>query len=79
MFIKERRKLVVLDDMVANMESNKKLSPIVTGLFFIGRKLNILLSFILQISFKVFKTIRLNSTHCFIMKIPNEIELQKIV
>ena len=59
------------------MESNKKLSPIVTELFLRGRKLNISLVFILQSYFKVPKTIRLNATHYFIMKIPNKRELQQ--
>ena len=60
------------------MESNKKLSPIVNELFLRGRKLNILLVFISQSYFKVPKTIRLNTTHYFIMKIPNKRELQQI-
>ena len=31
-----------------------------------------------QLCVAVLKSIRLNSTHCFIMKIPNERELQQI-
>ena len=42
------------------MESNSKLSPIVTELFLRGRKLNNLLVFISQSYFEVSKTIRLN-------------------
>ena len=38
--------LIGFDDMIADMESNKKLSPIVTELFLIERKLNISLVFI---------------------------------
>ena len=57
------------------MESNKKLCPIVTELFLKGRKLNISLVFISQSCFKVLKIIRLNTTHYFIMKIPNKREL----
>ena len=38
------------------METNKKLSPIVTELFLRGKKLNILLVFISQSYFKVPKT-----------------------
>ena len=38
---KKRRVLIVFDDMIPDMEPNKKLSPIVTGLFLRGRKLNI--------------------------------------
>ena len=52
--------ILELDDMVADMESNKKLSPIVTELFLRGRKLNISLVFISQSYFKVPKNIRLN-------------------
>ena len=68
----------MFDDMIADMESNKKLSPKVTELFLRGRKLNISLVFISQSYFKVPKTIRLNATHYFIMKIPNKRELQQI-
>ena len=64
--------------MIADMESNKKLSPKVTELFLRARKLNISLVFISQSYFKVPKTIRLNATHYFIMKIPNKRELQQI-
>ena len=68
----------MFDDVIADIESIKKLGPIVTELFLRGRKLNILLVFISQSYFKVPKTIRLNATHYFIMKIPNKRELQQI-
>ena len=74
---KKRRVLIVFDDMIADMESEKKSSSIVTELFFRRRKLNISL-FISQSYFKVPKTIRLNATHYFIMNIPNNRELQQI-
>ena len=45
---KKRRVLIVFDDMIADIESDKKLSPIVTELFFRGRKFNISLVFISQ-------------------------------
>ena len=61
------------------MINNKKLNPIVTELFIRGRKLNIYIVFITQSYFKVPKDIRLNSTHFFIMKIPNKRELQQVV
>ena len=60
------------------MKSNKNLSPIATELFLRGRKLNISLIFISQSYFKVPKTIRLNTTHYFIMKIPSKRELKQI-
>ena len=45
---KKRKILIVLDDMIADMLSNKRLKPIVTELFIRGRKLNIHLVFITQ-------------------------------
>ena len=41
-----------------------------------SRKLNISLVFIRQSYFKIQKDVRLNTTHFFIMKIPNKRELQ---
>ena len=70
--------LIVFDDMIADMLSNKKLNPKVTELLIRGRKLNISLVFITQFYFVVSKTIRLNSTHYFVMKISNKRELQQI-
>ena len=64
--------LIVFDDTIADMCSNKKLNPMVTELFIRGGKLNISLVFITQSYFAVPKNIRLNSTHYFIMKIPNK-------
>ena len=74
---KKRKVLIVFDDMIADMEANKKLSPIFTESFFRGKKLSILLVFISQSYFNVPKTIRLNVTH-FIMKIPNKRERQQV-
>ena len=75
---KENKVLIVFDDMIADMINNKKLNSIVTELFVRCRKLNISLIFISQSYFKVPKDVRNNSTHIFIMKIPNKRELQKI-
>ena len=60
---KKRKTLIVFDDMIADMVSNKKLYPIVTGLFIRRRKLNISLVCVM---------------HYFVMKIPNKRELQQI-
>ena len=68
--------LIVFDDMIDDMINNKKLNPVVTELFIRGTKLNISIVFITQSYFKVPKDVRLNSTHFFIMKIPNERERQ---
>ena len=75
--IKKRKILLVFDDMIADMINNNKLNPIVTELFIRGRKLNISIVFIAQSYFKVPKDVRLNSTHFFIMKIPNKRERQQ--
>ena len=75
---KERKILIVFDDMIADIIRNKKLNSIVTELFIRGRKLNISLVFITQSYFKVPKDVRLNTTHFFISKIPNKRELREI-
>ena len=75
---KKRKILIVFDDMIADMINNKKINPVVTELFIRGRKLNISIVFITQSYFKVPTDVRLNSTHFFIMKIPNKRELQQI-
>ena len=48
---KERKTLVLFDDMITDMPNNKKLDPVATELFIRGRKLNI--SFITQSHFAV--------------------------
>ena len=63
--------------MIADMLRNKKFNSLVTELFIRGRKLNIFLVFFTQSYFAVPKNIRLNSTHYFVMKIPNKRELQQ--
>ena len=75
---KERKILIVFDDMIADIINNKKLDSVVTELFIRGRKLNISLVFITQSYFKVPEGVRLNATHFFIAKIPNKRELREI-
>ena len=75
---KKRKILIVFDDIIDDMINNKKLNPLVTEFFIRGRKLNISIVFITKSYFKVPKDVRLNSTHFFIMKIPNKRELQQI-
>ena len=75
---KENKILIGFDDMITDMINNKKLNSIVTELFVRARKLNISLVFITKSYFKVPKDVRLNTTHFFIMKIPNKRELQQI-
>ena len=73
--IKNEKILIVFDYMIADMRSNKKLNLIVTELFIKGKKWNIFLVFITQSYFSIPKNIRLNSTHYFVMEIPNKREL----
>ena len=75
--IKKMQVLIVFDDMIADIINNKKLNPVVTGLFIRGRKLNISIICITQLYFKAPKEVRLNTTHFLIMTIPNERELQQ--
>ena len=75
---KERKILIVFDDMIADIIENKKLNSIVTELFIRGRKSNISLVFIIQSYFKVPNDVRLNTTHFLISNIPNRRERQQI-
>ena len=76
--IRKRKKLIVFDDMIADIMTNKRFQAIIKELFIRCRKLNISLVFITQSYFSVPKDVRLNSTHYLIMKINNRRELQNI-
>ena len=54
---KDRKILIVFDDMIAAMINNKKLNSIVTGLFIRSRKLNILLFLLHNHTLKFQKTL----------------------
>ena len=69
--ITQAENVKILDDMIPDMISNKKLRPIVTELPIRGRKVNTSTTFITQSYFEVFHTF-------FIMKISNKWELQQI-
>ena len=73
-----RKILIVFDDMIADIMTNKKFQAIIKELFIRCRKLNISLVFITQSYFSVPKDVRLNTTHYFIMKINNRVELKHI-
>ena len=75
---RRREILIVFDDMIVDIMTNKKFQAILKELFIRGRKINIYLVFITQSYFSVPKDVRLNSKHCFIMKIDNKRELQNI-
>ena len=74
---RKRKILIVFDDLIAEIMSNKKFQAIIKELFIRCRKLNISLVFITQSYFSVPKDARLNTTHYFIMKIDNRTEFKK--
>ena len=59
------------------MHNNEKLNKIVNELLIRGRKSNISLVLITQSYFKVPKDVKLNTTHYFIIKVPNKRELKR--
>ena len=73
-----RKILIVFDDMIADIMTNKKFQSIIKELFIRCRKLNVSLVFITQSYFSVPKDVRLNLTHYLITKINNKKELQSI-
>ena len=74
---RKRKKLIVFDDMIADIMKNRRFQAIMKELFIRCRKLNIPLVFVTQSFFSVPKYVRLNSTH-LIMRFNNRRELQNI-
>ena len=77
--IQIKKILFAFDVLISDLLKNKKLNLVVTELIITGRKVNFFLVFITQTYFAVPKNVGLNSTHYFIMKIPNEEALQQMV
>ena len=75
---RKRKVLIVFDDMISHLMSDKKVQQIIKELFIRCRKLNISLCFLTQSYFSVPKDVRLNCTHYIIFKLNNKRELQKI-
>ena len=75
---RQRKVLIVFDDMIADIMSSTKSQAIIKELFIRCRKLNISIVFITQSYFRTPKDARLNSTHYVIMKIQSRKELQNI-
>ena len=69
--------LIIFDDMIVDIMSNKKFQAIIKELLIRRRKLNISLVFITQSYFSVPKDVRLNSMHYFLMKINNKRKITK--
>ena len=70
--------LIVFDDMIGDISSNKKFQSTVKELFIRSRKLEISLAFITQFYSPVSKDVRLNSIHYLIIKIQSKRVLQNI-
>ena len=67
--IRNAKKFIEFDYMIANTLRNKKPNPIVTGLFIRGTKIFFSLIFFTQSYFAVPKIIKLNPTYYCVMKI----------
>ena len=74
----KRKILIVFDDMIADIMSNKKFQVLIKEFFIRCKKMNTSLAFITQSYFSVPKDMRLNLPHYLIMKISNRKELQNI-
>ena len=75
---RDKKVLIVFDDMIADIEYNKNLKRIIKELFYRARKINVSIVFIMQSCFRALKDARLNSTHYILMKIGNKKELKSI-
>ena len=65
---RDSKVLIVFDDMIADIMTDKKFQAIIKEMFIWCRELNNLLVFISQSYFSVRKNVRLNSTHYLIIK-----------
>ena len=74
---KDKKVLIIFDDMIADIMRSEKFKAIVKELFIRCRKLNISIVFIMQSYFRTPKNATLNSTH-ILMKIGNKKELKSI-
>ena len=75
---RDKKVLIVFDDMIADIEYNKNFKRIIKEQFYRARKINISNVFITQSYFKALKDARLNSTHYILMRIGNKKELKRI-
>ena len=75
---RDKKVLIVFDDMIADIECNKNSKRIIKELFYRARKINVSIVFITQSYFRALKDARLNSTHYILMRIGNTKELKRI-
>ena len=75
---RDKKVLIVFDDMIADIEYNKNFKRIIKELFYRARKINVSVVFITQSYFKALKDARLNSTQYILMRIGDKKELKRI-
>ena len=75
---RDKKVLIVFDDMIVDIEYNKKFKRIIKELFYRARKINVSIVFITQSYFRALKDARLNSAHYILIKIGNKKELKRI-
>ena len=75
---RDKKVLIVFDDMIADIEYNKNFKRIIKELFYRARKINLSIVFITQSYFRALKDARLNNTHYILMRIGNKKELKSI-
>ena len=75
---RNKKVLIIFDDMIADIMRSEKFQAIVKELFIRCRKLNISIVFITQSYFRTPKDARLKSTHYILMKIGNKKQLKSI-
>ena len=75
---RDKKVLIIFDDMFADIMRSEKFKAIVKELFIRCRKLNISIVFITQSYFRTPKDPRLNCTHYILMKISNKKELKSM-
>ena len=75
---RDKKVLIVFDDMIAGIEFNKNFQRIIKELFYRARKINVSIVIIPQSYFRALKDDILNNTHYILMKIGNKKELKSI-
>ena len=75
---RDKKVLIVFDDIIADIEYNKNFKRIIKELFYRARKINVSIVFITQSYFRALKDARLNSTYYILMRIGNKKEIKRI-
>ena len=75
----KRKVLIVFDDMISHVMSDKKAQQVLKELFIRCRKLNISLCFLTKSYFSVPKDVRLSCTQYIIFKLNNKREILLLI